>query len=89
MIKNIIKILWIFLAVIVLACVTVFFSIAKGWIGYMPPVEDLENPNYKFATQIFSEDGKVLGIILEHPYKFYRKLLKRHTLSSEMPHLNG
>ena len=53
MIKNIIKILWIFLAVIVLACVTVFFSIAKGWIGYMPPVEDLENPNYKFATQIF------------------------------------
>ena len=54
MIKNIIKILWIFLAVIVLACVTVFFSIAKGWIGYMPPVEDLENPNYKFATQIFS-----------------------------------
>lgn len=61
MIKNIIKILWIFLAVIVLACVTVFFSIAKGWIGYMPPVEDMENPNYKFATQIFSEDGKVLG----------------------------
>ena len=61
MIKNIIKILWIFLAVIVLACVTVFFSIAKGWIGYMPPVEDLENPNYKFATQVFSEDGKVLG----------------------------
>lgn len=27
----------------------------------MPPVEDLENPNYKFATQIFSEDGVVLG----------------------------
>ena len=27
----------------------------------MPPVEDLENPNYKFATEIFSEDGKVLG----------------------------
>lgn len=36
-------------------------SIAKGWIGYMPPVEDLENPNYKFATEVFSEDGKVLG----------------------------
>ena len=61
MIKNIIKILWIFLAVVMLACVAVFFSIAKGWIGYMPPVEDLENPNYKFATQIFSEDGNVLG----------------------------
>lgn len=61
MIKYIIKILWIFLAITMLACVAVFFSIAKGWIGYMPPVEDLENPNYKFATQIFSEDGNVLG----------------------------
>ena len=27
----------------------------------MPPVEDLENQNYKFATEVFSEDGKVLG----------------------------
>ena len=27
----------------------------------MPPVEDLENPNYKFATEVFSDDGKVLG----------------------------
>ena len=27
----------------------------------MPPVEELENPNYKFATEVFSEDGKVLG----------------------------
>ena len=27
----------------------------------MPPVEELENPNYKFATEILSEDGKVLG----------------------------
>lgn len=37
------------------------FSIAKGWIGYMPPVEDLENPNYKFATEVMSADGQVLG----------------------------
>lgn len=27
----------------------------------MPPVEDLENPNYKFATEVLSDDGKVLG----------------------------
>lgn len=50
-----------FIALISLVCVFIFFSIAKGWIGYMPPVEDLENPNYKFATEVFSEDGKVLG----------------------------
>ncbi len=61
MIRKIIKALWIFLAVIVLAIVIVFVSISKGWIGYMPPVEELENPSYKFATEIFSEDEKVLG----------------------------
>ena len=61
MIRKVVKILWIFIALISLVCVFIFFSIAKGWIGYMPPVEDLENPNYKFATEVFSEEGKVLG----------------------------
>ncbi len=61
MIRKIIKALWIFLVVIILAIVIVFVSISKGWIGYMPPVEELENPSYKFATEIFSEDEKVLG----------------------------
>lgn len=61
MIRKVVKILWIFISLISLVCVFIFFSIAKGWIGYMPPVEDLENPNYKFATEVFSEDGKVLG----------------------------
>ena len=61
MIKKVIITLWILLAVMLLSCVLVFTSISKGWIGYMPPVEDLENPNYKFATQVFSADGKTLG----------------------------
>ena len=61
MIKKLILSLWILLIIAVLACVVLFLSISKGWIGYMPPVEDLENPNYKFATQVFSSDGQVLG----------------------------
>ena len=61
MVRKIIKALWILLAVVLVAIVVIFVSISKGWIGYMPPVEDLENPNYKFATEVFSEDGKVLG----------------------------
>ena len=44
MIRKIIKALWIFLAVIVLAIVIVFVSISKGWIGYMPPVEGTREP---------------------------------------------
>ncbi len=61
MIKNFVKALWLIIIVAVLGSAFVFFAIAKGWIGYMPPVEDLENPNYKFATEVFSDDGKVLG----------------------------
>lgn len=61
MIKKIIIVLWTLLALGVLCAFGLFWGIANGWIGYMPPVEDLENPNYKFATQVFSADGKVLG----------------------------
>ena len=41
-------------------CLYILFH-SQGLDSYMPPVEDLENPNYKFATEVFSEDGKVLG----------------------------
>ncbi len=61
MIKKVVLSLWIFLVVLVLLCVLLFTAISKGWIGYMPPIEDLENPNYKFASEIISDDGKVLG----------------------------
>ena len=61
MIRKIINALWVLLAVALIAIVVVFVSISKGWIGYMPPVEELENPNYKFANEVFSEDRKVLG----------------------------
>ena len=61
MIKKLIITLWVLLALGVVCAFGLFYGIAHGWIGYMPPVEDLENPNYKFATQVFSADGKVLG----------------------------
>lgn len=59
--KKFIYILWGLLVLMVVAVCIVFTAIAKGWIGYMPPVEELENPNYKFATEIISSDGKMLG----------------------------
>ena len=67
MIRKIINVLWVLLAVALIAIVVVFVSISKGWIGYMPPVEELENPNYKFATEVFSEDGKVLDYLEDFP----------------------
>lgn len=61
MIKKIITGLWIFFGVVVGLTLIIFFCISQGWIGYMPPIEELENPNYKFATEIISDDGVVLG----------------------------
>jgi penicillin-binding protein 1A len=39
----------------------VILLIAKGKIGYMPPIEDIENPINKYASQVFSVDMKQLG----------------------------
>lgn len=61
MIKKIIIGLWILFAALILVAAGIFIAISRGWIGYMPPVEELENPSYKFATEVYSEDGKVLG----------------------------
>jgi penicillin-binding protein 1A len=34
---------------------------AVGGLGYMPNIETLENPKINLASQVISEDGKVLG----------------------------
>ena len=57
----IIKTLWGLFAVAIIATVLLFVAIFQGWIGYMPPIEDLQNPKDKFASEIYSDDGKVLG----------------------------
>ena len=43
---------------LVLLC---FIAMWNGWIGYMPPIEDLQNPISRYASQIYSSDGKVMG----------------------------
>lgn len=53
--------LWGIFFLIILGVAVTFTAISKGWIGYVPPVEELENPNLKFATQVISDDGELLG----------------------------
>ncbi len=59
--KVFIRSLWTLLVVAILGSAVAFKAIWDGNIGYMPPVEDLQNPISRFATQIFSADGKVIG----------------------------
>lgn len=53
--------LWTLLLLGVLAAALAFTAINKGWIGYMPPIEELQNPINRFATQVYSADGKIMG----------------------------
>ena len=52
---------WSIFAAIFICIFILFFCIAKGWIGYMPPLEELQNPKSKYATIIYSSDMQVLG----------------------------
>ncbi len=61
LIKKVVIFLWSMLFVGVIAIVLLFYAISEGKIGYMPPVEELENPNYSFASQVISSDGQVFG----------------------------
>ena len=60
--KGIILSFWVLFVAGVGAVVALFAAIANGSIGYMPPVEQLENPIDKYASQVISADGKTLGV---------------------------
>ena len=53
--------MWTLLLLGVIATGIVFWAIADGRIGYMPPIEELQNPINRFASQVYSADGKMLG----------------------------
>ena len=59
--KIIVYIMWALLAIFIMATGFAFYAISEGWIGYMPPINELQNPINRYATQIISADGKVMG----------------------------
>ena len=59
--KIVIRILWALLGATIVTSVFAYWAINNGWIGYMPPIEELQNPINRYATQIYSSDGKIMG----------------------------
>ena len=59
--KFFVRFLWAILIAGVITTAFGFYAISEGWIGYMPPVEDLQNPINRYATQVYSADGKIIG----------------------------
>ena len=59
--NKFLKAIWILLFAGVLAGFMGFIAIYNGWIGYMPPIDEMENPVNRYATQIYSADEKLMG----------------------------
>ena len=59
--KKIMIFLWVLFFVVIGAGVSLFYLIEEGKIGYMPDLQQLENPVDKYASQVFSDDGVLIG----------------------------
>lgn len=86
---NLIKWLWI-IAFAPVALVALMLTLtAMGVFGRMPSFEELENPKSNLATEIYSEDGKVLStfFIQNRSYVQYADLFPQD--STRFIHLDG
>lgn len=59
--KKFLVYFWSLFAAGVVVVVVLFWMITKGWLGYLPPLEELQNPKNKYASEVFSADMQSLG----------------------------
>lgn len=59
--NRFVKVLWISYASIVFIIIAGAFCVKNGWIGYMPQISELQSPISKYASQIISADGRLMG----------------------------
>ena len=53
--------LWSIFILGIVSIILLFWMISKGWLGYLPPLEELQNPRNKYATEVISSDMQLLG----------------------------
>ena len=59
--RNFLFAFWGAFVVGILSIILVFVLITNGAIGYLPPLEELQNPKNKYASEIISSDGERIG----------------------------
>ncbi len=59
--KKWVKFIWLGLGGIILGTACLFFAVSQGFLGDMPDVKELENPDIYVASEIISSDGVTLG----------------------------
>lgn len=52
---------WMLFGFGLLSTILIFVFIIIGWVGYLPPIDELQNPINKYATEIYSSDLQLLG----------------------------
>ncbi len=55
------RVVWTTVVVLLLLGVLVVLAISQGWLGKLPPISDLQNPISKYASRVYSADGKLMG----------------------------
>ena len=59
--KKIFILIWVLFFSVIATVSFAFVGVVKGWIGYMPDIEELQNPINRYASQVFTADGKLIG----------------------------
>ncbi len=78
--KKWVKFVWMGLIAVILGIAALFFATSQGFLGNMPDVKELENPDIYVASEIYSSDGKLLG-------KFEKEKTQPVTYKELPPHL--
>ena len=55
--------LWALYSIPFLVLILLFILLGNGKLGYVPTFQDLENPENNLASEVFAEDGVLLGNI--------------------------
>lgn len=64
--RRIVRTAWLVLGAMFAAFILLMALVYNGIIGYMPPVEELKNPKDRFASIIYTDDGKEMGRFYRH-----------------------
>jgi penicillin-binding protein 1A len=59
--KKILIWCWSIFAFGIVSIALIFWLITNGSLGYLPPLDELQNPKNKFATEVISSDMQSLG----------------------------
>lgn len=61
MLKKIIILAWVVYVLLIAGVFGLFYGIKQGYWGYVPPLDELQSPISRYASQILTSDGVAIG----------------------------